>query len=158
MSDNGCLNAVMLKVNSWKTLKLPRRLLAGSRTEDRAWATAPSFCRSQTAARPRLAGSRTLSRSLSPDQLAVYQARTGRSVAPTKPCDTLSMNPKADREEIAEAYENDPQAAMAEFGAQFRDDLIGFISLETLEELTVHGRSRGFPGLNMPPWWIRAAV
>jgi hypothetical protein len=54
--------------------------------------------------------------------------------------DTLSMNSKADRVEIAEAYENDPQAAMAEFGAQFRDDLIGFISLETLEELTVHGR------------------
>ena len=54
--------------------------------------------------------------------------------------DTLSMNPRADKDEIAQAYEDDPQAAAAEFGALFRDDLIGFISLETLEELVVHGR------------------
>jgi hypothetical protein len=54
--------------------------------------------------------------------------------------DTLSMNEKADREEISRAYEEDPQAARAEFGAEFRDDLIGFITLETLDDITIHGR------------------
>lgn len=54
--------------------------------------------------------------------------------------DTQTMNPKADPEEIASAYVDDPQAAMAEYGAVFRDDLIGYISQETLEAITQRGR------------------
>jgi hypothetical protein len=54
--------------------------------------------------------------------------------------DTQTMNPKADPGEIANAYEDDPQAAQAEYGAVFRDDLIGFISMETLEAITQRGR------------------
>jgi hypothetical protein len=54
--------------------------------------------------------------------------------------DTQTMNPKADPVEIANAYEEDPQAAQAEFGAVFRDDLIGFISMDTLQAITQRGR------------------
>jgi hypothetical protein len=54
--------------------------------------------------------------------------------------DTQTMNPKADPEEIASAYIEDPQAAQAEFGAVFRDDLIGFISADTLDAITPRGR------------------
>jgi hypothetical protein len=55
--------------------------------------------------------------------------------------DTQTMNPKADPVEIANSYEEDPQAASAEYGAVFRDDLIGFISMETLEAITQRGRT-----------------
>ena len=41
---------------------------------------------------------------------------------------TLKMNENSDKAEIAEAYEEDPVAAATEFGAEFRDDLSGFIA------------------------------
>jgi hypothetical protein len=50
------------------------------------------------------------------------------------------MNPKADPEEIARAFKEDPQAAQAEYGAVFRDDLVGFVSTDTLEAITPRGR------------------
>ncbi len=37
--------------------------------------------------------------------------------------DTATMNPKIDPAIIAEAYDSDPEAARAEYGAEFRDDL-----------------------------------
>lgn len=41
--------------------------------------------------------------------------------------------------EIAEAYEDDPEAARAEYGAQFREDLQDFVSPETVERCTSMG-------------------
>ncbi|UYW25685.1 hypothetical protein OKC48_20790 [Methylorubrum extorquens] len=41
--------------------------------------------------------------------------------------------------EIAEAYEDDPEAARAEYGAQFREDLQDFVSPETVERCTPTG-------------------
>ena len=50
------------------------------------------------------------------------------------------MNPSCDADEIAAAYEEDEVAARAEFGAEFRDDLVGFISEAVLSQITVDGR------------------
>jgi Terminase large subunit, ATPase domain len=49
--------------------------------------------------------------------------------------DTLTMNPLADREEIEQAYEEDPVSAAAEFGAEFRSDVDTFIAREVLDAL-----------------------
>jgi hypothetical protein len=54
---------------------------------------------------------------------------------------TEVMNPSVDRAVIAEAYDDDPAAARAEYGAQFRDDLIDYVSAETIAALTMIGRS-----------------
>lgn len=51
-------------------------------------------------------------------------------VAPTE-----VMNPEADRDEIEAAYRDDPEAAAAEFGAQFRDDLSSFLDADLLAPL-----------------------
>jgi hypothetical protein len=51
------------------------------------------------------------------------------------------MNPSVDKAVIAEAYEDDPASARAEYGAQFRDDLIDYVSAETIAALTMIGRS-----------------
>jgi hypothetical protein len=52
---------------------------------------------------------------------------------------TLEMNATADRTEIEQAYEEDPIVAAAEFGAQFRDDLIGFIDRAVIEACVARG-------------------
>jgi hypothetical protein len=54
--------------------------------------------------------------------------------------DTLSMNPAVDPGVIAAAYAEDPLAAAAEYGAQFRTDVETFMSLEAIEAATVAGR------------------
>jgi hypothetical protein len=54
--------------------------------------------------------------------------------------DTGAMNPSIDPAIIAEAYESDPEAARAEYGAQFRDDLADFVARETVEAVTCWGR------------------
>jgi hypothetical protein len=54
--------------------------------------------------------------------------------------DTASMNPSIPAEIINEAYEEDPEAAKAEYGAQFRDDLADFVTRETVEAVTCWGR------------------
>jgi hypothetical protein len=54
---------------------------------------------------------------------------------------TQIMNPSIDPRIIAEAYETDPEAARAEYGAEFRDDLADFVARETIDALTMWGRS-----------------
>src|ERR1700730_10467819 len=53
---------------------------------------------------------------------------------------TTEQNPKVDPAIIAEAYESDPQAADAEYGANFRSDIADYISREAIDEVTMHGR------------------
>jgi hypothetical protein len=48
--------------------------------------------------------------------------------APTK-----VMNPTIPESVIAKAFERDPASAAAEFGAQFRNDISGYVSLEAVE-------------------------
>lgn len=55
--------------------------------------------------------------------------------------DTLSMNPSIDQALIDEAYENDPEAADAEYGANFRKDLEAFVSEDTINALIASGRN-----------------
>ncbi len=54
--------------------------------------------------------------------------------------DTLTLNPAFDEREIERAYAEDPVAASAEYGAQFRTNVSGFISREAVEGCTVPGR------------------
>jgi hypothetical protein len=58
---------------------------------------------------------------------------------------TLEMNPNADKAEIGEAYEEDPVAAAAEYGAQFRDDLVGYIDRAAVEACVAPGVSERPP-------------
>jgi hypothetical protein len=53
---------------------------------------------------------------------------------------TATINPRIDPEIIAEAYEEDPEAARAEYGAEFRDDLADFVTRETIDAVTMWGR------------------
>jgi hypothetical protein len=55
--------------------------------------------------------------------------------------DTATMNPLIDPAVIEEAYASDPEAARAEYGAEFRDDLADFVSRETVDAVTMWGRS-----------------
>jgi hypothetical protein len=55
--------------------------------------------------------------------------------------DTATMNPSIDPAIIKEAYDNDPEAARAEYGAEFRDDLADFVTRETIDAVTMWGRS-----------------
>jgi hypothetical protein len=55
--------------------------------------------------------------------------------------DTATMNPKIDPAIIAEAYDSDPEAARAEYGAEFRDDLADFVTRETVDAVTCWGRT-----------------
>jgi hypothetical protein len=54
--------------------------------------------------------------------------------------DTATMNPRIDPAIIAEAYDSDPEAARAEYGAEFRDDLADFVTREILDAVTMWGR------------------
>jgi hypothetical protein len=62
------------------------------------------------------------------DPILVWQA-------PTK-----LMNPTIPDEVIAEAYENDPASAAAEYGAQFRTDVETFVAREVIDQVTAPGR------------------
>jgi hypothetical protein len=53
---------------------------------------------------------------------------------------TETMNPTADKAAIAEAREADPQAAAAEYDAQFRDDVAGFLTPELIAMAVEPGR------------------
>jgi hypothetical protein len=55
--------------------------------------------------------------------------------------DTATMNPAIDPAIIAEAYKDDPEAARAEYGAEFRDDLADFVTREVVDRVTMWGRS-----------------
>jgi hypothetical protein len=54
---------------------------------------------------------------------------------------TAEMNSSLDPAVIAEAYEADPEAAKADYGAEFRSDLVDFITVEQIEAATCWGRS-----------------
>jgi hypothetical protein len=54
--------------------------------------------------------------------------------------DTATMNPRIDPAIIAEAYESDPEAARAEYGAEFRDDLADFVTREVIDAITCWDR------------------
>ena len=54
---------------------------------------------------------------------------------------TLQMNSDAPKRIIAEAYEDDPESAKAEYGAEFRTDLADFVTRETIDAVTMWGRS-----------------
>jgi hypothetical protein len=53
---------------------------------------------------------------------------------------TLTMNRLAPADEIARAYEEDPQKAAAEYGADFRQDIAAFIDPEAVEAVVAEGR------------------
>lgn len=53
--------------------------------------------------------------------------------------DTRTMNPDISERIIADAYARDPARAAAEYGAQFRADIEGFIDAATVEALTEPG-------------------
>ena len=53
---------------------------------------------------------------------------------------TLAMNPSLDPAIVAEAYEDDAEAAAAEYGAEFRSDLSDFVPRATVEACVVPGR------------------
>ena len=55
---------------------------------------------------------------------------------------TLQMNPGAPKRIIAEAYEDDPESAKAEYGGEFRTDLADFVTRETVDAVTMWGRSK----------------
>jgi hypothetical protein len=55
--------------------------------------------------------------------------------------DTVTMNPSIDPAIIKEAYDSDPEAARAEYGAEFRDDLADFVARETIDAVTMWGRA-----------------
>ena len=52
-----------------------------------------------------------------------------------------------DRRIIDEAYENDPEAARAEYGGEFRNDLADFVTRETVDAVTMWGRQSCRPSL-----------
>lgn len=58
---------------------------------------------------------------------------------------TLTMNPTLPPEIVKAAYEDDPQAAAAEYGAQFRSDIESYISREAVEAVTIPDR------IELPP-------
>ena len=64
--------------------------------------------------------------------------------------DTLSMNPSVDPGVIARAYEDDPIAAAAEWGAEFRRDVEAYLSPEALAAVTVPGRYELPPAIGLP--------
>ncbi|GBR51207.1 hypothetical protein CSR02_02970 [Acetobacter pomorum] len=53
---------------------------------------------------------------------------------------TREMNPEFDVQEGQEAYEEDPAAAAAEYGAEFRSDIASFVAPEVVEACTTVGR------------------
>jgi hypothetical protein len=53
---------------------------------------------------------------------------------------TEVMNARIDSAVIAEAYDADPEAARAEYGAEFRDDLADFVSPEAVAAVSIAGR------------------
>jgi hypothetical protein len=64
---------------------------------------------------------------------------------------TQEMNVSlADDPLIAEMYEEDPERASAEFGAQFRSDIVAFITREAVEEVLARGVWELPPGAGVP--------
>ncbi len=62
---------------------------------------------------------------------------------------TKTLNPAIDPAFLADAYDDDPVAAAAEFGAEFRSDLADFISSEVVATAVVKGRAELLPASNI---------
>jgi hypothetical protein len=62
---------------------------------------------------------------------------------------TLEMNPSLDASVVEEAYEDDPQSAAAEYGAEFRDDISDFVSRDLVEACIVSGRKELLPAAGL---------
>jgi hypothetical protein len=73
------------------------------------------------------------------EQYARHHGKDGDDVLVWQ-AETAAMNPSVDRRVIEAAYEADPEAASAEYGAQFRRDLEAFVSREVIDSCTVAGR------------------
>ena len=56
-----------------------------------------------------------------------------------------TMNPTLSQEYIDDAYKEDSAGAAAEFGAEFRKDIEGFINIERVESCIVSGVAERFP-------------
>jgi hypothetical protein len=71
-----------------------------------------------------------------------YRRWHGQDGAPvlTWQAPTATMNSSVPEAVIAAAYERDPAAAQAEYGAQFRSDIAGFVAREVIDAATVPGR------------------
>jgi hypothetical protein len=59
--------------------------------------------------------------------------------------DTRTMNPTVPSALIEQAYSDDPTAAAAEYGAQFRSDVETFMSHEAIEAVVIEGRREVLP-------------
>ncbi len=58
---------------------------------------------------------------------------------------TAEMNPRIPQRVIDAAYEKDPVAASAEYGAEFRNDIAAFVSREVVDGVIVPGRRETLP-------------
>jgi hypothetical protein len=76
-----------------------------------------------------------------------YQQHYGREGDPVLvwQADSRTMNPTLPTEVVERAYAEDEARARAEFGAQFRSDVEGFLAIEAVRAVTVPGR------LELPP-------
>lgn len=72
-----------------------------------------------------------------------YHGKTGPILVAQAP--THTMNPSLPLRFIEQAYERDEAAAKAEYGAEFRTDVEGFLTREVVEACTVPGR------IELPP-------
>jgi hypothetical protein len=71
-----------------------------------------------------------------------YKRNYGRDDARTLvwKAGTEAMNPTIDPRIIAEAREEDPEAASAEYDAEFRSDIAAFVAREVVDACTISGR------------------
>src|SRR5262249_2367968 len=53
---------------------------------------------------------------------------------------TLELNPTFDADAVRRAFEEDPASAAAEYGAEFRADVEGFVAQEAVDAAVVPGR------------------
>ncbi len=58
---------------------------------------------------------------------------------------TLDMNPALDPDVVREAYEEDPEGAAAEYGAEFRTDVSDFVPRDVVRACTIPGRVEMLP-------------
>lgn len=70
---------------------------------------------------------------------------------------TEVMNPLIDASLIAEAYQEDPARAAAEYGAEFRRDIQALVSREVVEAVVVAGRRELLPGDSPVAWFVDCA-
>ena len=66
------------------------------------------------------------------------EGRASRLVAKAP---TLALNPDIDPDFLADQYADDPVAAAAEYGAEWRDDISAFISADVVNRVTIQNRT-----------------